>query len=245
MDVAVQYQGIVFTDYDTDADTVEIDRAHGLTPYNGPLAISSNGDMDTRRFKDAIHEALRGAFSDAAVTRHNKVFTVRETNRSLAADVVPCATYRYYWGKGSWQQHEGIRLLPDQATHPVNNYPEQQYTNGVNKNAQSSRRFKSVVRILKNLENQMVEDVAIDPIPGYLVECLTYQAPLSCFNANSWADQVRGVLAHVWAATADPACESELVEINGIKYLFHAWQKWNREDARVESTVVVFEGATA
>jgi hypothetical protein len=25
---------------------------------------------------------------------------------------------------------------------------------------------------------------------------------------------------------------STLIEVNGIKYLFHAWQKWARADAR-------------
>jgi hypothetical protein len=231
VDVAVEYRGIMYPTYGDDVDSEAVDRAHGLEPYSGPL-LTSSGSLDVARFKSALHDALAGAFGAAAVTRHNKVFTVRESTRSLASDVVPCATHRHYWGPGFGQWVEGIRLLPDRPSTPVENYPEQQYKNGVRKNNNTGRRYKRVVRILKNLENQLVSDHVISELPGYLIECLTYQAPVPCFNASTWAARVRNVLDHLWKATEHSTCEKELLEVNEVKYLFHRTQKWTRDEAR-------------
>jgi hypothetical protein len=229
VDVAVEYTGIIYPTYDDSADSAAVDRAQGLTPYSGPF-LTASGDSDMQQFKNAVGEALIGAFGTSAVTRHNKVFTVRETTRSLAADVIPCATHRHYWGPRSLA--EGIRLLPDRPAVPVDNFPQQHYDNGVAKNLVAARRYKRVVRILKSLENRMVADGAHSAVPGYLLECLVYQAPLQCFAAASWAQRVRDVLAHLWTATEDAASESQMLEVNEVKLLFHPTQKWTRDEAR-------------
>jgi hypothetical protein len=58
----------------------------GFEPYRG--------SYDTDNFKDHVGQALAGAFGSRAVQRDNKVFEVRESVRSLAADVVPDFGYR-------------------------------------------------------------------------------------------------------------------------------------------------------
>src|SRR5439155_500913 len=74
-----------------------------------------------------------------------------------------------------WQ---GIRLLPDRSPgHWITNYPQQHYDNGVAKNLATSKRFKCVVRILKNLENQMVKDNSSPVVASYLIESLAYNVP--------------------------------------------------------------------
>jgi hypothetical protein len=174
----------------------------------------------------------RDAFGSAPVTRHNKVFTVRETTRNLTADVVPCFTYRWHYRASPVSYHEGIRLISDNPSLPINNYPQQHYDNGVAKNDDTNRRFKRVVRILKRLENQMVEDGVIDALASYLIESMVFNAPNTSFGNVTWAADVRGVLGYIWENTKEAECEKRWLEVNGIKYLFHPTQKWTREEAR-------------
>ena len=56
--------------------------------------------------------------------------------------------------------------------------------NGFAKNSATRRNFKSVVRILKRLRNEMEDDgiVTAQPIPSYLIECLTWNVPDDKFS---------------------------------------------------------------
>jgi hypothetical protein len=220
VDVAVELRNIYIPEYGPGVNQQDT----GFTPYSDPY--------DTSRFKDHVGDALRGAFGSSAVQRANKVFVVRQGTRNLAADVVPCFTYRWY--PTVWRYHEGILLLPDKPGPRPHNFPQQQYGNGCTKNDafHTAKRFKRVVRILKRLENKMVEDGASPKVPSYLIECLVYNVPDGRFGTGTWAGDLRNVLGYIWHNTEDASCEQEWLEVNGIKYLFHAAQKWTREQAR-------------
>lgn len=231
VDVAVEYEGIVFSEYGPDTSQREVRQARGTSAYSGPF-LDDHGQTDMAMFKRAIEHALVEAFGRPAVTRHNKVFTVRESRRSLAADVVPCGTYRKYWSPTRF--HQGIQLLPDRPPgHRIVNYPQQHYDEGVSKNLATSKRFKCVVRILKNLENHMVDQRTCAEVASYLIESLVFNAPNSCFlNSSTWGERTRAVLLHAWQDTEEAECEKRWMEVNDIKYLFHRWQKWDRIEAR-------------
>jgi hypothetical protein len=231
VDVAVEYTGILFFDYGPNTNQDEVWRALGMRAYAGPFR-KADGSTDISQFKDAVGDALVSTFGSAAVARHNKVFTVRESARSLAADIVPSASYRQYFSPSSF--NEGIRLLPDRSPgHYIHNYPQQHYDNGVNKNQNTSKRYKCVVRILKNLENQMVKDGTSPVVASYLIESLVYNTPNTHFsNGTTWGQHTRHVLGHIWHETETADCEKNWNEANDIKYLFHAWQKWDRDEAR-------------
>ncbi len=230
VDIAVEYTGITFSEYGSETSREAVWREQGLTAYSGPFRTSS-GATNIAAFKNAVGDALVGAFGSGAVSRSNKVFTVRESSRSLAADVVPCATYRKYWSPRRFI--EGIRLLPDNDPgYWVTNYPDQHYRNGVDKNEATTMRFKKLVRILKNLENQMVDEGVCPVVASYLIESLVFNCPDSCFASSTWAARVRSVLAHAWEDTEEAESEKRWMEVNGIKYLFHTHQKWSRDEAR-------------
>jgi hypothetical protein len=231
VDVAVEYTGIMFSDYGPNTNRDEVWRARNLSAYDGPFR-KADGVTDIGQFKDAVGDALVSAFGSAAVTRSNKVFTVRESTRSLAADVVPSASYRHFFSPASF--NDGIRLLPDRFPgHHIHNYPQQHYDKGVQKNENTSRRYKCVVRILKNLENRMVNDGASPVVASYLIESLVFNTPNQQFsNGGTWGQHARNVLGYIWEATEAVDCEKSWTEANDIKYLFHVWQKWNREEAR-------------
>jgi len=219
VDVAVELTSIYISEYGEGVQQ----SATGFKPYSG--------SYDTDNFKDHVGKAMVWAFGSDAVELHNKVFQVREGTRNLAADVVACFTHRWYPGPDPRRFHRGIQLIADYGYAPEN-YPQQHYDNGVAKNIATGLRFKRVVRILKRLENSMVEEGVIEIVPSFLIESLAYNAPNRCFGTGSWAGDTRCVLLWIWQDTEDAECERRLLEINGIKYLFHVLQKWDRAQAR-------------
>jgi hypothetical protein len=181
-------------------------------------------------FKNEVGEALVEHFGKAAVHRGNKAFNIRENSYHVEADVAPFFEYRWYKTDGSYES--GVKLLPDNGG-VVINWPEQHYNNGVQKNNATYRRFKALVRIIKSLCNEMAdEDIPeAKPIPGFLNECLVWNVPNNNFGNITYTADVRNCLAFLFNNTiTDDKC-SDWGEVSELKYLFHASQKWTREQA--------------
>jgi hypothetical protein len=231
VDVAVEYTDILLFDYQGGATREEVWQARRIEPYSGPL-LGAAGLFDIDRFKDSIGEALVEAFGQSAVTRSNKVFTVRESSRSLAADVVPCTTHDQHYSATGYNR--GIQLLADrEPRRSIVNYPQQHLDNGIAKNKATSKRFKALVRILKNLENRMVDEDASPVVASYLIESLVWNVPDHLLlTPSTWAGRVREVLGYIWRDTEADESERRWFEVNSIKYLFHPTQRWTREEAR-------------
>jgi hypothetical protein len=230
VDVAVECRDLTLFGYEPGVSQAAVWSRRGLRPYVGPL-VDPFGNFDAQLFKAAIEEALVGVFGAEAVGRSDKVFTLAGSRHSLAADVVPCVPHHHHLDVDRYLA--GIQLLPDrQRLHPLLNFPLQHHLNGIAKNTATARRFKRVVRILKNLENAMVAAGILAPLASYLIESLVYNAPAGCFTASNWSERVRRVLLHIWQDTVPPACEGRWLEVNGLKYLFHREQQWSRDSAR-------------
>jgi len=168
------------------------------------------------------------AFTRPAVTRRNKCLELRESQRSLAADVVPCYTYKEFYGHDTFRQ--GTKIFPDRGGEIIN-WPQQHYENGVAKNDRTRRRFKGMVRAVKHLENEMLEKGLVDEVPSYLLECLVFNIEDDCFGHDTLYADFRCVLARIYNGTmTDERC-NEWVEVNDIKYLFRPSQRWTREQA--------------
>lgn len=187
--------------------------------------------FDPAAFRASLEAAMRTAFGTSAVdTTSNKVITVAAGPSTLDADVVPCREMRRYDYVGA-QGHIGSRLYPRNGGH-IDNWPQQHYDNGVAKNRRTKKRFKAIIRCLKRLENEMVEQSIISaPIPGYLIECLIWNAPDSCFGHTRLLDDLRTVFRSLWTPLASDADCKDWGEINELKYLFRGGQKWTRRDA--------------
>jgi hypothetical protein len=188
-------------------------------------------DFDPATFRLQIERAVRDAFGSAAVdTTGNKAITVAAGPSTLDADVVPCREMRRYDRIGI-PGHVGSRLYPRNGGE-IDNWPQQHYDNGVAKNRRTYKRFKAVIRCLKRLENEMVEQSIISsPIPGYLIECLVWNAPDSCFGTTRLLDDIRNVFRALWTPLQSDATCKDWGEINELEYLFKASQKWTRQDA--------------
>jgi hypothetical protein len=230
IDIAVEYQGIVFLSAAPGQDLGAAMVARSLAPYRGPL-LDRLGLFDSARFKTAVAEALSTAFGPAGLSRSNKVFTVSGGERYLPIDVVPCAACDYHLAPDRWISG-AIQLLPDRPTRgSLVNFPRQHHLSGMARNVATAKQFKRVVRILKNLENLMVSDRVCEPVASYLIECLVYNVPTECFAYLTRGDQVRSVLAHIAEETSQVGCEWTWLEVNGVRVLFGPDQRWTRGDA--------------
>ena len=197
-------------------------------------------DYSFSQFKSDLEETLVAHFGRDAVTRGNKTFSIRENTYRIEADVTPFFEFRRYVESGFYRA--GVALVPDNGPR-IENFPERlldywpptplHYENGVSKNNTTRRRFKGIVRILKRLLIEMDEagHNAAKSVPGYLLECMSWNVPDSAFNRSTWDACVQAVLLFLWSNTrADAQCKS-WCEVDNIKYLFHRSQRWTRANA--------------
>ncbi len=181
-------------------------------------------------FKDEVGEALIKYFGSDFVKRGNKAFNIRENTYHVDADVAPFFEHRRYSTDGTYIS--GVELHPDNGGRVIN-WPEQHYNNGVSKNTITHKRFKSLVRIIKSLCNEM-DDVGIKtakPIPGFLNECLVWNVPNDAFGNDTYMKDVRACLAFLFNNTRKDEDCSEWGEVSELKYLFRSTQKWTRQQA--------------
>jgi nucleotidyltransferase-like protein len=215
VDVCVLYTGAFFPDYSP---------SEGLT---GEALGYGTGTYLYSEFKNDVEAALVSYFGRRGVVRGQKAFDVHANTYRTDADVVPCFEHRRILGsvQSHWEEC-GTELHPDNGG-VIINWPQQNYDNGVEKNAATSRSFKAIVRILKRLRNQMHDEgfAAADPIPSFLTECLVWNVPNEGLSHSTLTADVRYALAHLWNNTrTDESC-NEWGEINEKKYLFRG-QKW-------------------
>lgn len=193
-------------------------------------------------FKNDVQVALEAKFGKTGVKRGDKAFDVHANSYRVDADVVPAFAYRLYKKKEynfllgaqvpSYVEPQGTRFISDSGG-AIANWPEQHYSNGVEKNKRTGGRFKFVVRAVKRLKFYLVSKGvrAADPVASYLIECLLYNVPDSVFGGESYKDNVQNALLTCFSATqTDEAC-ARWLEVNENKFLFHASQPWTRQQA--------------
>jgi hypothetical protein len=218
VDIAVELTSFFSNRFVHDAEGLTIEDV-GVTPYTGSATLAG--------FKDDVELALIDALGATAVNRGNKAIRIRESGRSLKADVVPCVTMKTWTSRHS--SRTGIKLRndarPDQL---ILNYPKQHLEEGTKKNDATSRRYKRVVRILKRLENEMADNHVLDEVPSFLIESAVYNVPERAFSASTWTGRVEAALTHIFSGTKTNDCveSDDWLEVSRCKYLFFNGQAW-------------------
>lgn len=236
VDVAVIYKDVFFNQWNfvdpraanDDAVVQALMREAGVSPAT----------YTYREYKDDVEAALVAHFGRAAVRRGDKAFDIRENTYRVESDCVAMFEHRQWIRNASGRlvYTAGTQFISDSGKQ-ILNYPNQQLVNGEAKHNRTGRRFKKMVRIIKNLCNEMADAgiAAAEPIPSFLIECLVYRVPDDYFGQPSFYEELRLVLAYIASSTAsDDLCKG-WTEVNEIKFLFHATQPWTREQARVFS----------
>jgi hypothetical protein len=112
----------------------------------GGLTIEGLGfspaTYDYAAFKSELQQALVRKFGYASVNRGSKAFDVHANTYRVDADVVPAFELRRYDSPTHFVT--GTYISPDSG-YAIHNFPEQQYSEGVNKNMRTGRRYKQVV----------------------------------------------------------------------------------------------------
>ncbi|BCK57897.1 nucleotidyltransferase domain-containing protein [Nocardia wallacei] len=218
VDIAVQCSDVIYWDEATD------DAHSGGSPYTGIWTPA--------RLRSELKTALEAKFPDQVDSSGSTAFRIHSSTARVDADVVPCFDYHYYFSPTHFR--EGAKVFKKDGASLIN-YPQQQLDNGVAKNTRTNRRYKQAVRIMKRVENRMVEDDVHREVPSFFVECLVYNCPDSVLRRSTWTEVVRGVIIHIWNELegSEPSEEPERWrEVNECKYLFHSGQAWTRQDGR-------------
>jgi predicted nucleotidyltransferase len=193
---------------------------------------NKDGDYNYDDYKNDIEEALVSYFGRNSVKRGNKAFDIKETSYKVEADVSPFLEHRRYSKDGNFLS--GVELRPDNGKpFRIINWPEQHYENGVSKNNETNRKFKSLVRIFKSLCNEMNDNNVNEAknILGFLIECLIWNVPNENFGSSTYTEDVRNCIIYLFNNTdTDEKCK-DWGEVSELKYLFNSYQKWTRSQA--------------
>lgn len=189
------------------------------------------------QYKNEVEEALVNYFGRAAVKRGNKAFDVHETSSHVEADVAAFFEHRRYRKDSTYLK--GVALLTDKEKKRIINWPEQHYKNGTQKNTDTGARFKSIVRVLKSLSNEITEKgIKSGDIPGFLIECLVWNVSNDKFQHSTYTADVRAALVFLFNNTMTQEACKEWGEVSELIYLFHLGQKWTWQQAHAFTSAV-------
>ncbi|QYF74428.1 nucleotidyltransferase [Cryobacterium sp. PAMC25264] len=203
----------------------EYDKSQGGHPTGSPYT----GIWTPEKLRQEVGAALDGKFP-GIIEPGSVAFRINSTTSRVDADVVPAFSYKMYFSGGS--SRAGTKVFKTDGSSIVN-YSKLQLENGRAKNVRTNHAFKKTVRILKRLENVMVDAGLTEEIPSYLMECLIYVCPDDYFLRPTWRSVLQGCLADIFNYTmkAEPVDQADRwFEVNGAKFLFHSSQKWTRAE---------------
>lgn len=179
VDIVVQFNTVFYADKSqlTDGEKLLHSLAHHDSSYN------------FRQFKDAVFKALTDELGSEEVHWGDKCIGVDENTYRKDADVVPCIQYRLYKKFISHDnQHfvEGMKLFDTSNDQEIINFPKIHLKNCEAKNTDSNGKFKDLVRIYKNMRNNLIEKKIIgeNVAPSYFIENLLYNCSSTCFDGN-------------------------------------------------------------
>lgn len=214
---------------DSDVDIAVVANRYFFNTYPDGMTAADFGFSDTgymySTFKDDVARAINNKFGATEVTVGEKCIKVRSNSCRVDADVVPHFVHRRYALDKSCYEGVAIRKS-DGGT--IYNWPQQDYDNGVSKNVATGKRYKAVVRIIKNIRCEMKSQGynSADDAPSYLIACLAWNLDDYFFAEDSYSKMTEDVLNFLVERTSDLTNVNKWVEVNQLKYLFHSSQAW-------------------
>ena len=125
------------------------------------------------KLRAELLSAMNAKFPGQVDASGSTAIQINSNSARVDADVVPCFSYRYYMKDGT---RDGTKIFKTDGSSIVN-YPVQQLENGIAKNKRTGYAYKKGARLLKRIENVMVEDGAFRELPSFFMECLAYNCP--------------------------------------------------------------------
>ena len=202
------------------------------------------GSYNYSEFRNQVIMALKSYYGTNMVDDSGqKSIKIAASNNRLAADVVPCITYKLY---RNWNVvAKGITFWTQHSSQQVINYPKLHFQNGAYKNDSANMYYKPAVRMFKNARERIV---ANDPslegkYPSYFVECLLYNVPDDRFGnslAQTFCDVVNFLLSDNSQHLTEFWCQNRQMPLFGnastqwditqakdyINQLCVLWEQW-------------------
>lgn len=209
VDIVVRHDGYFYHDLqrlsDYDKQVYEANRTPGDYPFE--------------QFKVDVHKALIAAFGSDA-KRENKCITVLGNSYRITGDVVTCFVHKRF-ATLTTTEVEGIQCYSDTGAKIIS-FPKQHYQNGVLKTEATGRMYKRIVRILKVINNRLIDSGQIteELASSFFIECLVYNAPNNQFIVGNYTQTLKNVITKVYNDMGDPVVANKYVEVSGYKWLF-------------------------
>lgn len=198
-------------------------------------ASRSPAEYTFNDFKTEVLAWLRANFGNT-VAPGKKAIKVPGSNSRRDADVLGCVQHRDYYSfpaSGRPSYHEGVCFWTADGDKIVN-YPQKHISNCTNKNTNTNKRFKSNIRVLKNMRNAMIDAGYIGDgvAPSYFVEGMLFNVPDDHF---AWTHQQTVENALSWLERCNVP---DLVCANERYYLVRDGSNvcWNNKDFRATLT---------
>lgn len=200
------------------------------------LGLNNPTQYSYQSFKNDIEKMLVEYFGVGNVVRKNKCFHITGNSYRAEIDVVPTWKYRRFTDKYG-RYKEGVLLYSDDYERVIN-YPKRHLSNGVDKNNATLRRYKRLVRIIKNLKTKMEDNnyYKNDSVTSFLIEGLVYNYPnhkyLLSNSSYDWNSIIRDFIYYFWVGSSDKS-EAWKCWVEPSEYLYLMYgHKWNYKDVR-------------
>ena len=193
-------------------------------------------DLTFYQYRSMVKDALQRKFKTEYVEDGNKSLKIHENTYHVDADVVPAFQLRNYYYTNSTDASnyvEGTWFM-SKSGQEVKNYPKVHIRNGRDKNNATNLKYKKLVRIMKHVKNNMVDDKKADgeKITSFLVECLVWNIPNDKITGYStWTVTLREAIRYLYLEI-DAGRHKKWGEVSEILYLFHSGRKWTDQDAK-------------
>ncbi|MCO5114326.1 MAG: nucleotidyltransferase [Bdellovibrionaceae bacterium] len=217
---------------DSDVDIAVVANYYHFNDYPAGKTASDFGFSNTgylyTTFKDNVLEAIENKFGKSEVSAGEKCVKVRSNSCRVDADVVPHFVHKRFALDKSSQ--EGVSIKTAGTT--IYNWPKQDYENGVQKNERTGKRYKALVRIIKNTRSKMREEgyTSAKNVASYLIACLVWNVPDYFFDEDSYEKMTADAIDFLIEQTSDLANVKEWGEVNELKYLFRTSQPWKLDE---------------
>lgn len=221
VDVCIMLKSTFFPDY-----------ANGMTQEDYGF---TDGTITFDDYKSRVLRALQSKFGFDDVKVGNKSFIIASNSYHVSADAVATLMLKDFNAinsRDSLKYIEGTRFFSKDGE-KISNYPKEHIRNGIEKNNQTNRFYKRLVRIMKRIRNNMMTDDLIngDIITSFLVECLIWNTPNKIIlEYDSWNETIKQAIIYLYNAIKENK-HKEWGEVSERLYLFRG-RKWTDSDVK-------------
>lgn len=222
IDICVQANDVFYADYPEGKNNEEY----------GNVWVSYTFADFRRAVEDAISEYFEGSEIDTSGNKAIRIHSDHPQGR-VDADVVPAFEHRRYYKTTSAEPNIGIELQTKDGRQRIINWPHHNYRNSLAKHDQTGRRYRKMVRVLKNIRALMEEANISSAQHGhsFLIESLLWNTPHGNYGYPYYEQDLDAIFDYLEEQLTVEQNVKEWGEVNELKYLFRPTQKWTTANA--------------